>query len=145
MSSLAGIALSSHARRISICSSVQHPAAASFPPDGSTECTRKKGLFNSLLPLLPLLQELMGAATEQPQRRLPRGTSEYQAAWIVDDEGDEDEFDTAVAAPSEAAPASHAATDAMSQLEDEDDAMGEGLGSEACPAPATVHKQSNLC
>lgn len=78
----------------------------------------------------PTEEELMGAATEQPQRRLPRGTSEYQAAWIVDDEGDEDEFDTAVAAPSEAAPASHAATDAMSQLEDEDDAMGEGLGSE---------------
>lgn len=42
-----------------------------------------------------VLQELMDSVQTGPQkqRRLPRGTSEYQAAWILDDAFDEEDYD----------------------------------------------------
>ena len=42
------------------------------------------------------VQELMEAAPSagaNRQRRLPRGTSDYQAAWILDEDGDEDDYE----------------------------------------------------
>ncbi len=44
----------------------------------------------------PTEQELMDAemfAQQQRRKRVPKGTSAYQAAWILDDEGDDDEDD----------------------------------------------------
>ena len=39
--------------------------------------------------LLRHVQEMAEAETSQPKKkRLPRGTSDYQAAWILDEEGD---------------------------------------------------------
>ena len=39
-------------------------------------------------------QEMAEAEASQPKKkRLPRGTSEYQAAWILDEEGDAGDFE----------------------------------------------------
>lgn len=77
------------------------------------------------------LQELAEAATSQAdssrKRRLPKGTSEYQAAWILDDDGDEGDYED-VDDPDSTHPGQHAsnpASYAFSELGDEDADMGD--------------------
>lgn len=78
-------------------------------------------------------QELAEAATSQAHssrgRRLPKGTSEYQAAWILDDEGDEGDYeDVDDPDPDSHHPGQHAsnpASYAFSELADGDAYMGE--------------------
>ena len=67
------------------------------------------------------------------QRRLPRGTSDYQAAWILDEDGDEDEYDdfTEAAADGVISQNGAASVAAPSVFDDGDDTMGDdGLGDE---------------
>ena len=46
------------------------------------------------------MQEMAEAEASQPrERRLPRGTSEYQAAWILDEEGNAGDFDNHMESP----------------------------------------------
>ncbi|KAK9812112.1 hypothetical protein WJX73_007769 [Symbiochloris irregularis] len=77
----------------------------------------------------PTQEELAEAATSQAdsshRRRLPKGTSEYQAAWILDDGGDdEEEYEEVDDQPDSTHP-SKAASHAFSEMGDGDAEMGD--------------------